>query len=274
MQQNFRKMSSASIYCNFHVHSRFSHDGFNTFAAIRDNAAKGGLDTIAITDHDTMEGAFRFKEWLQEKQVKGLEVILGEEITCDDGTHIIGLFLKKHIPSAPPLKVVEEIKKQNGLVYFPHPARKDGILSSKQREEALQEGHFFEVFNAKINHEYNRQAIEALKDYPHLVGLGGSDAHYNADIRKCQCVVPFDTNVRTSLVNLLEGRSSVTIMGKKKLVGDTNYFEWYYKRKERWRLPEFLKKSGKILFPLYKNFKEQNQKVKLEIIYDLTFKKQ
>lgn len=264
-------MKDALIYGNFHVHSRYSHDGYNSFAAIKNNALRGGINTIAITDHDTMEGAFRFNEWLHKKNVHDLHLVQGEEITCSDGTHLIGLFLQKHIPSAPPLKVIEEIKKQDGLVYFPHPARKDGILNSGQKEEALQQGHFFEVFNAKINHEYNRKAIDAIKDYPHLVALGGSDAHYNADIKKCQCILPFDTDVRHSLVSLLSGGPKVQILGKKKFSGDTNYLEWYYKRKEKMELPVWIKNAGKLLFPLYKNLKEQNQNVKLEIVYDLTF---
>ena len=50
-----------------------------------------GIQALAVTDHNTMTGAFEMAE------VSPLPVILAEEIKSTDGD-IIGLFLREEIP--------------------------------------------------------------------------------------------------------------------------------------------------------------------------------
>ncbi|MFC4722883.1 PHP domain-containing protein [Geojedonia litorea] len=255
------------IKVNFHTHTNASFDGYNSCKAIYKFAKKAELDVIAITDHDTIEGAYRLIKWLKKNDKTDLEVIIGEEITCTDGTHIIGLFLNEHIPSAEPLKVIQSIKNQEGLVYFPHPARKDGIMQSKSYDKAIKLGDAFEVFNAKINHDFNVLAQKEIINYTHLIPLGGSDAHYNSDILKCFCKINLDSqNLKSSLINC--NKESIQILGHKKMNGDNNYFSGYYKIKNKLNLPQFIRNLGKFAFPLYKNFKERNASFKLENVFN------
>ncbi|WP_283636238.1 PHP domain-containing protein [Aquaticitalea lipolytica] len=252
---------------NFHTHTIASFDGYNSYKAIYFKCKQANINLIAITDHDTVDGAYGFINWLEQNNKKDLEVIIGEEVTCTDGTHIIGLFINKFIPSDTPLNVIQQIKLQNGLVYFPHPARKDGIMQSEFYKEAIKLGDAFEVFNAKINNDFNEAAQNEIVKHPHLIPLGGSDAHYNSDILKCVCEIDLDTqNLNGSLLSC--NKESIQIFGLIKQSGDNNYFSSYYKVKNKLNLPQFVRNLGKFAFPLYKNFKERNTSYKLENVFN------
>lgn len=253
------------IRINFHTHTIASFDGYNSFKAIYNNCKKIGINVIAITDHDSVIGAYNFIDWLKANRKTDLQIIIGEEVTCTDGTHIIGLFIKDFIPSDTPLNVIKNIKQQKGLVYFPHPARKDGIMQSEFFNDAIKLGDAFEVFNAKINNDFNVLAQEEILKHPHLIPLAGSDAHYNSDVLKCMCEMDLDPqNLKESLLNY--NKQEIKIFGLKKISGDNNYFSTYYRFKNKLNLPLFVRKLAKFAFPLYKNFKERNAVFKLENI--------
>jgi 3',5'-nucleoside bisphosphate phosphatase len=78
---------------DLHIHSTFS-DGALTPAEIVDLAAAQGLNAIAITDHDTVDGT---DEALQRGREKGIEVITGIEISSWHGEtsmHILGYWFR------------------------------------------------------------------------------------------------------------------------------------------------------------------------------------
>jgi predicted metal-dependent phosphoesterase TrpH len=249
---------------NFHIHTTYSSDGHNSIAKIYQHAQQNKIDVLAITDHDTIEGAIAFLKWLKTKNKTGLQIIVGEEVTCSDGTHIIGLFLKNKIQSSNPVDVVKEIKAQGAFVYFPHPERKDGILKSIHFEETLPFGDFYEHFNAKISNEYNDAAVEKLSNYEHLKPLGGSDAHYNYDIRKCVCTMDQQGNLFETLL-AYKASGAIKIEGVKRW-GSNLYMPGYNKYKERLNLPVFIKEAGKKVYPQYKNYKDKKQKLVFETI--------
>ena len=78
---------------DLHIHSNCS-DGKPSIEEILEYVEhKTDLDVIAITDHDTIDGALLAQELMKRKKYR-FEVIIGEEISTKRG-HIIGLFLKK-----------------------------------------------------------------------------------------------------------------------------------------------------------------------------------
>lgn len=99
---------------DFHTHSIASPDGALTEAHYQ-KMLQTGLDCIAITDHNTTV----FAQKLHKKL--GDQIIVGEEITTTQG-EIIGLYLTNDVSAGlTALETVKAIKKQNGLVYIPHP---------------------------------------------------------------------------------------------------------------------------------------------------------
>lgn len=108
-------VSSMTYKVDFHTHSVASPDGALQASQYRQMLAAKRLDCIAVTDHNTIAFAKKLQQEL------GDAIIVGEEITTQDG-EIIGLYLQKRVP--PFLTVAEtvaRIKQQDGIVYIPHP---------------------------------------------------------------------------------------------------------------------------------------------------------
>jgi predicted metal-dependent phosphoesterase TrpH len=77
------------------MHTTYS-DGSGTVEEVLSFAEKRtSLDVIAITDHDTIEGALRARDLVQEGQYR-FDLIVGEEISTREG-HLLALFLEKRI---------------------------------------------------------------------------------------------------------------------------------------------------------------------------------
>src|SRR5579871_6460700 len=85
-------MNLPTAHFDLHLHTEYSPDCDTRLAAIEAHCLHRGLTGIAVTDHDSLEGALRLRD-----QVRTLRVIIGEEVTTRDGD-VIGLFLKERIP--------------------------------------------------------------------------------------------------------------------------------------------------------------------------------
>jgi len=126
-----------------------------------------GLDCIAITDHNTLDGA------LHLAKISPFKVIVGEEVKTNEG-EIVGLFLKKNIPPHMDLaNTIEEIRSQGGIVYLPHPHKMDeeSIIKNINSIEII------EVYNGRnLKTVYNNYALEVTRKYNKLMAAG-SDSH-------------------------------------------------------------------------------------------------
>src|SRR5580700_8025052 len=100
-----------------HCHTVHSLDGHIEFDGLM-RAARGKLDVVCITDHDTIEGALEFQRRSRACNAD-FEVVIGEERTLADGSLVIGLFLKEPISSDTFETVVREISEQGGLCTIP-----------------------------------------------------------------------------------------------------------------------------------------------------------
>jgi len=104
---------------DLHMHTTAS-DGWPTPQELVDHAARrASLSVIAVTDHDTIEGALRAREHAARRA--RLHVIVGEEISSRDG-HIVALFLERRIrPGMSAAATVHAIHDQGGLAIAVHP---------------------------------------------------------------------------------------------------------------------------------------------------------
>lgn len=169
-------MSAKKIKIDIHVHSETSYDCLTTLEDFKNILNSNRLDKIAITDHSKIGLAFELKE------IYGDRIIIGEEIMTTHG-EIIGLFLHKEIPRGlSPEETIEEIRKQGGIVYIPHPfdKRRSGIFRYDNYVEILKSADIIETFNSRCFSQIPNQLAKAFA-YENMMPEGvGSDAH-NAD---------------------------------------------------------------------------------------------
>ncbi len=165
---------------DLHMHTTFS-DGWPGPQELVDHARFTGLDVIAVTDHDTIEGALRAAEHSTSR--RGLEVVIGEEVSSRDG-HIVGLFLERRIrPGMSAAATVHAIHDQGGLAVAVHPFWRTqrrsrggpvhgvGWLAAELDFDAV------EVENATPGFYLFNQLARRLSAGLSSAELGGSDAH-------------------------------------------------------------------------------------------------
>lgn len=170
----------AVLRADFHIHTRYSMDSTTSLEDIIKRCQQTGINCIAITDHNAIEGALKMQE------LAPFTVIPGEEILTPEG-EIIGYFLKEWIPSGQPIeKVIDSIKGQGGLVALPHPFDTFRGLRMDQRrlEELTGQIDLVEVFNARSPIPMDSKKARDFAEKFGLPPTAGSDAHSPREIGK------------------------------------------------------------------------------------------
>jgi predicted metal-dependent phosphoesterase TrpH len=165
---------------DIHIHSNHS-DGLARIPEIMDYVQnETDLKVIAITDHNTIEGAL-FAKSLEE--LYDFEVIVGEEVSSRSG-HVIGLFLETPIRSGMSVSdTLAAIHDQGGTAVIPHPFSSRGVFGPFGRNAfgaALGElaFHALEVYNSIPYLGWaNRVASKMFAGGQGIAATGGSDAH-------------------------------------------------------------------------------------------------
>jgi predicted metal-dependent phosphoesterase TrpH len=161
-----------SYRADFHTHSVASPDGGLRLEHYRRMLQSGKLDFIAITDHNTTDMARQIRAEL------GDCIIVGEEITTQQG-EIIGLYLRETIPPLlTALETVEAIRKQGGLVYIPHPfetVRKG--LSLETLQGIAKQVNVIETYNGRAVFQNVTPKALAWAEEHGVPGAASSDAH-------------------------------------------------------------------------------------------------
>src|SRR5262245_58029039 len=83
-------------------------------------ATRTAMDVVAITDHDTTEGAFIALDYARQ-HYPDLDIIIGQEVTTGEGD-VVGLFLRSTLPKfRTALEAIQAIHQQGGLAIAVHP---------------------------------------------------------------------------------------------------------------------------------------------------------
>ncbi|MBI4200857.1 MAG: PHP domain-containing protein [Chloroflexi bacterium] len=190
------------LKADLHLHTRYSMDCATPLEKLVARCQSRGLNCIAVTDHNTIEGA------LKAKGLAPFTIIVGEEISTTDGD-LIGLFLAGPVPPGlPPLEAVQRIKDQGGLVSIPHPfdRLRSSVISPQALKEVLPCADIIEVFNARNAYaKADRQAAKLAFERG-LPGCAVSDAHTLGELGRTYVSMPeFDGTPQGFLASLRQG---------------------------------------------------------------------
>jgi glycosyltransferase involved in cell wall biosynthesis len=166
--------SRRMIDVDLHMHTDHSYDCATPVEVLLAEARARGLGAIAITDHNEISGAQTARALAD-----GLKVIVGEEVKTADQGEVIGLFIEEKIPRGMSLQeTIDEIKRQGGIVYVPHPFDRLHSVPDYEHLLGVLEGvDAIEVFNPRVAiTEFNDEAVRFAAKYRIPAGAG-SDAH-------------------------------------------------------------------------------------------------
>ena len=155
------------------MHTHFSPDSDVAPERLVARCEKVGLSCIAVTDHNTVDGALAVRE------IAPFTVIVAEEVGSAEG-EITGLFLRETIPAGlSPLETVRRIKDQGGLVSVPHPFDRfrSHVISRAALDEILPYVDIVEAFNSRNSLPGDNRKAEQFARENGLVVSAVSDAH-------------------------------------------------------------------------------------------------
>jgi predicted metal-dependent phosphoesterase TrpH len=187
---------------DFHVHTCYSKDSLTSLEAVMEACRKQCLDKVAITDHNTIAGAWALLDMAPDL------VIVGEEIKTDVG-EIIAYFLEEEVPKGLPVReAIARVREQGGVVGVPHPL-------DRLRREAMGLTHLLtiieqvdllEVFNARTTFPSdNRRALDLTREWG-LLATAGSDAHIAWEIGRAYVEMPAFNDKDEFLRSLARGQ--------------------------------------------------------------------
>jgi dephospho-CoA kinase len=184
---------------DLHLHTWGSWDCLSDPGAVLERAAAGGVDRIAITDHDHIDVALDMAGRYPDA------VIPGEEVKTAEGVDVIGLYLSELIPRGTPARdAIERIHAQGGIAYLPHPYARGKGASGRLADELAPLVDVIEVFNARLHPGRLNAPAEALARRHGKLRGGGSDAHTLGEVAGARVEVPRHENTAAGLLRALD----------------------------------------------------------------------
>ena len=176
-----------TLKIDLHVHTTYSHDSLITPKDLIFYAKKRGLDGVAITDHDRIDGALKIA-----KETDFL-IVPGIEISSLNG-HIIGLNVNELVP--PKLsfdETLDRIHEAGGIAVACHP-----ITFFKESLKGHISARFdaIEVINSSaFPFNYSVRRCQEIASRLGIARVAGSDAHYGPEIGYAHTLVDAESEV-------------------------------------------------------------------------------
>lgn len=190
------------LKCDLHLHSFRSPDCNMSLDTIIRTCLRRGINCVALTDHNSLSAAPALQ------RLAPFPVILGEEIKTTEG-EITGLFLTDEIPRGKtPGATVEEIRRQGGVVYIPHPFDRvrRGAIRREALLEILDQVDVIESYNSRISFRADVEAAERFAlEHGKLQGAG-SDSHVWWELGNSYVEMPEFEGAEGFLRSLAEGK--------------------------------------------------------------------
>ncbi|MCD6529167.1 PHP domain-containing protein [Candidatus Bathyarchaeota archaeon] len=197
-------MNSSPLKIDFHVHTLYSHDSKTSLKEVLVYARRRGLDGVAITDHDTIEGAIELSKLCNKKGTPFI-VIPGLEVSSKHG-HILALNVNDLVkPGRDIVETIDEIHDKGGLAVLAHPFSLFKGIPLRELKRA-ENADAMEVINScavpfSLSVHLGKRYARVLR----LPEVAGSDAHIPEVIGLSYCEVYSDPDVEEILNAIRKG---------------------------------------------------------------------
>lgn len=188
---------------DLHTHTIYSKDCLTQTAKLVEQARRVGLQKVAVTEHNRLDGALVAKAMAPDL------VIVGEEIKTTHG-EIIAYFVKEEIPRGlSPEEAIARLREQGAVISIPHPL--DSVRGSAMRLAnvltVIDQVDALEVLNARCVLGRDNLAAAALAQVHGKLLTAGSDAHTPAELGRCYLEMPpFEDNGASFLAALAQAK--------------------------------------------------------------------
>lgn len=208
------------IKTELHCHNSFSnfHVGeeeppYDCNISIRDQLDRSynlGLDTIFVTNHNTLDGYHQLLEYKNDhEKFKKIDVFPAEEITIDTGAHVLAYGIHDEIPAGISLEeVIDKVRSQGGVSSAPHPfSLLDALRDSAKKCDMV------EVFNSNnVDILSNAKATQFALDNK-MIQVAGSDSHVLSTLGRCVNVIDSENNLDDILQAMKHGKIHISQTG-------------------------------------------------------------
>ncbi len=186
------------IKADLHVHTTYSGDSIITPGELVYYAKKRGLDAVAVTDHNQIEGA---RKIVAETDFL---IIPGTEVSSREG-HIVGLNVSAPIPKGLTAdETVDRIHNAGGIAIACHPY---ALFKGSIGKHVTDKFDAVETINAS-SFPFKRSSAEAEKLAKNLKlsRVAGTDAHYGPVIGSAYTLISSELDLEKILKAVVRGQ--------------------------------------------------------------------
>lgn len=216
------------VKADLHVHSTYSSDSIITPKELVFYARKRGLNAVAVTDHNQVEGARKIA------RETDFLIIPGTEVSSRDG-HIVGLNVNEAIPRGLSTdETVDRIHKAGGIAIACHP---HALFKGSIGQHVTAKFDAVETINASsFPFRSASSKAEKLAERFGLPRVAGTDAHYGPVIGCAYTVIDSELNVESILKAIVDGRcepAGGSISLRMRIQNQGRFFKKYLKNRGR-----------------------------------------
>jgi predicted metal-dependent phosphoesterase TrpH len=207
---------------DFHVHG-FPGDGALAPWALRQEAARAGLDVFALTNHNRVFTA-RFAEWLARSSA-GPIVLAGEEIT-NPSYHLIAVGIRSTVKSSVPASAaIDAIHAQGGVAIAAHPGKRATGLGDEAiaRLDGAERAHFAMHVSDEARIEFAEFFQRARALNPDIAPVGSSDFHTSPSLARCRTLLFVLEPTREGVLDAIRNGRTVAMDADGRLYGDSAF---------------------------------------------------
>ncbi len=170
-------MSIPQWTVELHAHTNYSRDGVVLLDDLQGLCREKGIDKLAITDHNRVDGA------LVAVRLYPMLVIPGLEVKTTKG-ELLAWYISEDVPAGlSPQETISRLRDQEALIGVPHPfdRYRSGAWELDDLLEIVDLVDIIEVFNSRCIHQAdNDKALAFAKEHDKLMTCG-SDAHVRSE---------------------------------------------------------------------------------------------